>query len=128
MITSQVCRICGESKPIESFSFRNDNKKYRTACKSCHSKQTNAGRYNVTIKYVQELKQAQGGCCAICGSHESDLSHEAFVHSPLVIDHDHDTGEVRGLLCPSCNVILGHAKDNPQILLNAVSYLVKHQS
>lgn len=128
MITSQVCRICGESKPIDSFAFRKDNNKYRTACKPCHSKQSNAGRYNVTIEYVQELKQAQDGCCAICGTHETDLVHGTFIHSPLVIDHDHDTGEVRGLLCPSCNVILGHAKDNPQILLNAVSYLVKYQS
>lgn len=128
MTLSQICKVCGKSKPLTEFSFRKDSNKYRPTCKPCRSFETAARRYNVTIEYVQELKQAQGGCCAICGFHESELSHEAFVHSPLVIDHDHDTGEVRGLLCPSCNVILGHAKDNPQILLNAVSYLVKYQS
>lgn len=125
MNTSQTCRVCGESKPLVDYSFRNDSGKYRTECKPCRSIREAAKRYNVTIEYIQELHTAQDGCCAICGTHESEIAHEAFIHSPLVIDHDHTTGAVRGLLCPSCNVILGHAKDNPQILLNAASYLIK---
>lgn len=128
MSSSQTCRVCGESKALSEFTYRQDSQKYRSECKPCRSFYSAAKRYNVTIEYVQELRKAQGGCCAICGTHENEITHESFIHSPLVIDHDHVSGDVRGLLCPTCNSLLGHAKDNPQTLLNAVSYLVKHQS
>ena len=50
--------------------------------------------------------------CPICGSEE-----------PLVVDHDHSTQEVRGLICNNCNLVLGHAKDNIETLQNAIAYL-----
>ena len=55
------------------------------------------------------------GCCEICGR-----------EARLVIDHDHDTDAVRGLLCYSCNVLLGVAHDDPTVLIAAIEYLRKH--
>jgi len=44
----------------------------------------------------------------------------------LVVDHNHATGKVRALLCHNCNLTLGRAKDNPNILLSCIDYLNKH--
>ena len=65
--------------------------------------------------YIQKLNE-QGGACAIC----------RHVFPSLVIDHDHDTGEVRGLLCHKCNVGMGHFNDNIELLSHAVIYLAQH--
>lgn len=50
--------------------------------------------------------------CSICGSEER-----------LVVDHCHNSGEVRGMLCNHCNRGLGHFRDNPETMLNAIAYL-----
>ncbi len=57
----------------------------------------------------------QGGVCGICGGRDRDRD--------LAIDHDHETGEIRGLLCSRCNTALGSFRDNPEIITAALSYL-----
>jgi len=69
------------------------------------------------------MKQEQGGRCAICMVHEDDLEHATF-RNKLVVDHNHRTGEVRGLLCSRCNIALGHLDDSPVKLRNALNYLL----
>lgn len=59
-----------------------------------------------------KMEKAQGGRCAICRKRRT-----------LVVDHDHVTRRVRGLLCLNCNVMLGHAKDDPKILTAGAAYL-----
>lgn len=56
----------------------------------------------------------QGGRCKICGATPS---------KPLNVDHDHDTDEVRGLLCGFCNTVLGLSLESPDILRRCVLYL-----
>ena len=126
-MTSQVCRICGIDKPLSEFSYRKENKKHRTNCKLCRAKEEAAKRYNITVGAVEELHIKQKDCCAICGIHSSDIPHKQFTHNPLVIDHCHSTGEVRGLLCPTCNSGLGHFKDNPEMLISAAQYILKQR-
>lgn len=63
----------------------------------------------------QVMLTAQGGVCAICD--------EPPVLKPLVVDHDHATGEIRGLLCTQCNWGLGHFKDSGPRLMAAMVYL-----
>jgi hypothetical protein len=72
-----------------------------------------ARKYGLTVEQVEAMKEAQGGACAIC---ECRLVSQC-------IDHDHRTGSVRGLLCFSCNVGIGHLRDDPRILRAALAYL-----
>ena len=71
----------------------------------------------ITVEQYNELFAKQNGCCAICKKHQS------LFKNRLAIDHCHTNLNVRGLLCHSCNVLLGHANDNPDVLLEAISYL-----
>jgi len=64
-------------------------------------------------EYIQ-LFDAQEGLCAVCLK---------AVEGNLYVDHDHVTGLVRGLLCRTCNLGLGHFKDDTKLLLKAVNYL-----
>lgn len=57
----------------------------------------------------------QGGICAICGTDE-------FPNTP-VVDHDHVTNEIRGILCRNCNWGLGQFKDDPDLMLAAAEYI-----
>lgn len=92
-------------------------------CKPCRSTVGAAARYGVTVGDIEALAEKQGHSCAICGIHKDDIEHAAFKHNPLVIDHDHATGAVRGLLCTNCNAGLGQFKDNVGLLAKAISYL-----
>ena len=76
-------------------------------------------KIGITVDTYNDMFEEHDGYCDICGISESDLK------KPLFIDHDHDTGDVRGLLCPNCNSLLGHARDNLDILISAYSYLNK---
>lgn len=66
----------------------------------------------MTAPEYEMLKFKQGYSCAICGKQVK-----------LHVDHDHETGEVRGLLCNNCNVGLGFFDDNPMLLIAAIRYL-----
>lgn len=69
--------------------------------------------YGLQKGEAQLLLEKQNNVCAICNTF-SDKWH---------IDHDHITLKIRGILCPSCNLLLGHAKDNINILAKAIVYL-----
>lgn len=72
-------------------------------------------RYNLTLEDYQGWVDEQRGHCAICN--------KVPVKSKLVIDHDHDTGTLRGLLCTKCNTGLGKFDDDFQLLEKALTYL-----
>jgi len=75
-------------------------------------------RYGITPSDWQTLFEAQGECCAICKSKDAKGNHGTF-H----IDHCHTTGNIRGLLCDTCNRGLGLFYDNKELLLAAIEYL-----
>lgn len=78
--------------------------------------------YGITPEDRADLMDSQRGCCAICG--ESLRMDKTGCH----VDHDHDSGAIRGLLCSWCNSLLGQAKDSPEILTKAITYLTKGQT
>lgn len=78
-------------------------------------------KYEITEEEYNRLWQSQNGRCAICNRHETELTR------PLAVDHNHDTGKVRSLLCGNCNVGIGNLRDNPEIVRKALDYLLQHQ-
>jgi N12 class adenine-specific DNA methylase len=97
-------------------------------CPTCKRKNIKASRekahareierkYGVTQEQYDAVKEYQGGVCAICRV-------ATGASKNLAVDHDHVTGEFRGLLCGTCNHrLLGAAHDGPEILLRALEYL-----
>jgi hypothetical protein len=69
-------------------------------------------RYGIGLSEVTRMIEAQGGVCAVCRR-----------AAPRDIDHDHDTGAVRGILCSPCNTGMGQFKDDPRALRRAAAYL-----
>jgi recombination endonuclease VII len=79
-------------------------------------------KFGLTIEDYERLLASQNGVCAICHGPPNDG------RKRLAVDHDHTTGEVRGLLCNSCNLTLGQAKDSEERLLAAAAYLRRHRA
>lgn len=88
-----------------------------------HARTSNLRRYGVTQDWYDEKLSSQGGGCAICGTKEPGHGFKNFC-----VDHDHETGEARGLLCRTCNAGLGHFKDSQDLLRKANLYLMEHHS
>src|SRR5258708_7130361 len=90
-------------------------------CNQCTFKNPNRNRarfYGLEPEEHNAILARQKGCCPIC---ENDLEKPQ-------IDHCHKTGEVRGILCKSCNIGIGFFKDNPTVCRRAASYLERRSS
>lgn len=74
--------------------------------------------YGISLDIYQQMLIAQNNCCAICRSLVPGAKKTYFY-----VDHDHDTGKVRGLLCMKCNLGLSHFNDSPLLLDRAKEYL-----
>jgi hypothetical protein len=135
MIT-KTCIRCQIEKPIPKY-HKDSGKKdgYHTTCKLCscsrerkryHANQVKDRNLKLRRKYgishndYLELLEAQNGRCAICGTDVS--GGKGAFH----VDHCHNSGQIRGLLCHSCNVGLGHFNDQESLLLKAALYLHNH--
>jgi hypothetical protein len=73
-------------------------------------------KYGITIEQYDEMLKAQGGVCAICRKARPE-------GRTLHVDHDHETGEVRGLLCFRCNNALGDFEEEYELFQKAADYL-----
>ena len=76
-------------------------------------------RYGIDIDKYNLLLESQNYKCAICGSKETGRIDIKYFN----VDHCHKTGKIRGLLCHSCNRMLGDSKDDPNILSKGIDYL-----
>lgn len=86
----------------------------------------NIARYGLAYSDYEAMLQAQGNRCSICGASPDPNGKRAA--SRLHVDHDHVTGKIRGLLCLSCNLGIGHFRDDIDRLHSAVAYIEKHRS
>lgn len=82
-------------------------------------------RYGITLEEYDTMLMKQNDVCAICKNPET-MKHKSGRFYNLSIDHDHETGRVRGLLCRNCNVGLGNFADDILQLRSAISYLTKY--
>ncbi len=78
--------------------------------------------------HYDRLLRTQGNVCAVCGMAEGGRRSRFGQFVRLSVDHDHDTGQIRELLCSGCNLMLGCAKDSADLLETAARYLRKHQA
>jgi hypothetical protein len=114
----KACKWCKtEFKPkAPSHLFCSDN------CKDTHFTDTYfVQKYNITFKEVKNLLEKQNYVCAICEDGGFKMHPNSW--SSLNVDHCHETGAVRGLLCHNCNRALGLLKDNINNLRKAIKYL-----
>jgi Recombination endonuclease VII len=131
---SRVCRLCEKRKPMTEFHWANRQRHRRRTCKGCDYKRSTRTRalnpakyaraarartflrkYGITLEGFDALLVEQRYRCRICLERlYTDTTH---------VDHDHQSGRVRGLLCTNCNLGLGHFRDDPWRLRGALAYL-----
>jgi len=116
---TRICRKCHVARDITEFRFTSKaTNKRHPICKQC--RQIHRKFVREAQAYYQDILQQQNNMCAICGiSADESLD-------KLIIDHNHETLTVRGVVCSYCNKGLGFFKDSPTRLAMAIEYLVKH--
>lgn len=138
---TKVCTGCGEEKPLSEYRSRGGAQRHllKSKCNSClyaaHRKWTEdnpervreyrekdswtlakrCARRNITPEELVDRFEQQECCCAICRKEISLID--------SAIDHNHSTGEFRGVLCKQCNRALGMFGDSIDNLLSAIEYL-----
>ncbi len=83
--------------------------------------------FGISLEIYRGMLEAQGGLCAICREGEKAKNKATNETMALCVDHNHETGEVRGLLCINCNKGIGHLKDDAERVMSAAIYLEKHK-
>lgn len=78
-------------------------------------------KFGIDILEYQKLLDKQNGVCRICKQPETAIRKGKL--QPLAVDHNHTTGEIRGLLCNNCNIGIGNFKDDESLLFSAIAYL-----
>lgn len=122
---TKVCTKCGDRLPFKEFHLNKRNVDgLDLNCKSCRAKLYDANvyrsgnlirTYGITIDEYNSILEKQGGVCKICGGVDK--------HKSLAVDHNHTSGEVRGLLCERCNRGIGLLQDSEVLLRRAADYL-----
>lgn len=129
---SKTCSMCEEDLPLDAFHKAPHSKLgVHTYCKPCRSEYRKKNydplavkrhglkaKYGITLEQYDEMFEAQGGTCLICGNEGGERD--------LAVDHSHETGEVRGLLCLNCNAGIGNLRDDIELLKKAIKYLERN--
>lgn len=123
-----TCMVCRRSKHLENPDKRQvhrDGNKNWIRNNPDQVKNQRLRRYGITLEQYNILREQQEFCCAICERHEDKVEQgrASKTSYALQVDHCHDTGKVRGLLCTNCNTMLGKTKDNVEVLIAAIKYL-----
>lgn len=149
VMETKACRDCHEVKSLGDFYYHAQTRdRLWATCKMCVNgrqaiyRKTPRGlianrrrsatyqrrtRYGLTTDAYQSMLAGQLGLCASCEQPETSRTKTGDSVKSLSVDHDHETGKVRGLLCDRCNNLLGRAQDDPVILEAAARYLRRHQ-
>jgi len=146
--TLHVCKGCNRELDASEFYWKTQKQtqrvyKHSSFCRGCYQlsrrayqqsymktyskpeycpekrEESRVKSYGLTLEDYDDLFESQGGGCAICGS----KSPKTPRNGRFCIDHNHETGEIRGLLCAPCNRALGLFGDDPKTINRAVQYL-----
>lgn len=133
----KTCRLCKEDKYLDCFyKHKNTKDRLRNECIPCVNKKTMQyyldnkehmvekrkeyhfqSKYGLSMDDLNRMKERQNNLCKICKE-----------EAPLVVDHDHETGKVRGMLCSRCNLAVAYLEANPGWADKAIQYLEKYQT
>lgn len=149
--TKRKCARCLVLKPVSDFAKGSNGRQYNSWCKDCQNSYTAEHRRNnpdyyrsvqlrnkfkMTIEDYERMERAQKKRCAICGKKEAARDAWGGIKR-LAVDHDRSCCPtdktcgncIRGLICQKCNILVGLADENPDLLVAAAAYLVKsHQN
>jgi hypothetical protein len=132
------CRDCGSTLPVSEFPKTNSRLGHRPNCKKCHGIEVsiryhnNPGvkdmirdrnlkrKFGISLNEYQDKFNSQSGLCQICNKEEPVKGRL------LSVDHCHETGKIRGLLCTLCNTTLGKVKDDIDLLESMIQYLERY--
>jgi hypothetical protein len=125
-ILSKLCIRCKEEKTFESFGFsgyikKNGEQSRSTYCRDCQNELRVERKFGVSYREYKKIFEAQNECCANPGCKTKEPG--APGRKRFYIDHCHATGKIRGLLCHSCNLALGHVQDDIKKLEGLIKYL-----
>lgn len=119
-----TCKLCC-SRMEKSWRDRNrerinkNNREWRKKNKEQHNRNVRSSylkrRYGLSLEEYESMLSSQGNSCAVCSGQSQ---YEMFD-----VDHCHETGKVRGLLCRKCNTALGLFRDSVDVLQRAIDYL-----
>jgi formate dehydrogenase maturation protein FdhE len=129
------CSKCGKSKTKKGFYFAKSgrNKGYIVQpCKKCNNKLSKIkyqsvlnkerykgyhlkSKYHIDLDRHKKMYAGQNGKCLVCGCPTD--------YDKIVVDHDHKTGKIRGLLCAFCNTLTGYAESHPERIEQVKRYL-----
>ena len=135
----KTCSKCKEEKANSNFHISSKEKDgLQKQCKSCQSKRKKEWykenkekalndnykyKYGISLEEYSEKLREQNHKCKICKKDETEVFKQT-----LYVDHNHDTGEVRGLLCHPCNAGLGHFKEQEDLLEAAKQYIKEYKN
>lgn len=118
---STYCKLCQLEYQRERYAKPEIKRKHKLSLEESKERRLLAMRkymlkkqYGLTLEAYDDLLARNDGKCWICGMDNGRTLH---------VDHNHDTGEVRGLLCYKCNVLLGYANEDTALLRKAIMYL-----
>lgn len=117
------CKAC-DSELNSEYYKQNRQKMYESNSEYCRQNKRKIEdrrlhrRYGISIDDYDRMSATQGHKCAICGSKSSGGNKSRFC-----VDHDHETGQVRALLCNKCNQGIGLMQDDPDLLEKAADYI-----
>lgn len=131
MTTRRKCSWCGRRRAESKYTMNplpnTRPADLREACDECKQEWARnhnlKNRYGITAADYQEMFDAQGGECASCKLPAADVATAMSAH--LHVDHNHETGEVRGLLCDGCNRALGFLREDAYRAWLLIHYMAK---
>lgn len=119
------CKKCNNQN--RKFHYHN-NPENREAVKKQSKDSQLKNQFGITLQEYEEILEKQNGVCAICGCNNNHKSNPKGDIDRLSVDHNHQTGKVRGLLCSRCNFGIGQFNDDPTLLISAIDYLLGYMS
>lgn len=100
--------------------FKIQKESYPSRTKGARQANWMRWKFGLSVEEYNEMKESQLGVCAICNRPE-------VTGRELSVDHNHTTGQIRGLLCYKCNTMLGHISENEEILIKMIFYLRQYR-